>query len=152
MLLEVLTHNFIKQRKTKKEFNLQNLMKLVCKTLLKFFTFLIKWFTNQKKKSFGRPFSLLRWQTFANRFCFTNSNPVKFSRNETLEFWHSWLLSNLRRLLNWKGPGTQPQSSKLFKRFLKIIALVYIYQLTKFGDLISCGSKDTVKSAPCLMY
>ena len=39
-----------------------------------------------------------------------------------------------------------PQSFKLFKRFLKIIALVYIYQLTKFGDLMSCGSKDTVKS------
>ena len=30
--LEVLTHNFIKQRKTKKEFNSQNLTKLLCKT------------------------------------------------------------------------------------------------------------------------
>ena len=27
------------------------------------------------------------------------------------------------RLLNWKGPRSQPQSSKLFKRFLKIITL-----------------------------
>ena len=75
-----------------------------------------------------------------------------FQKNETLESWNSWLLSNLSRLLNWKGPGTQPQYSKLFKRFLKIIALAYIYQLTKFGDLMSCGSKDIVKNAPCLMY
>ena len=44
-----------------------------------------------------------------------------------------------------KGPGTKPQSSNLFKQFLKIIALVYIYQLAKFGDLLSCGSKDTFK-------
>ena len=34
-----------------------------------------------------------------------------------------------------KGPGTDPQSSKLFQRFLKIIALVCIYHLTKFGGL-----------------
>ena len=30
----------------------------------------------------------------------------------------------------------------LFKRFLKIIALVRIYQLAKFGDLISCGTTN----------
>ena len=35
---------------------------------------------------------------------------------------------------------------------MKIIAFAYIYQLIKFGDLISCGSKDVVKNAPCLMY
>ena len=29
------------------------------------------------------------------------------------------------------------QSSKLFKRLLKIIALVYIYQLAKFGNFYS---------------
>ena len=68
-----------------------------------------------------------------------------FQKNETLEFWHNCLLSNL---LNWKEPVTQPQSSKLFKRFLKIIALTYIYQLTKSGDLMSCGSKDIVQNAP----
>ena len=73
-------------------------------------------------------------------------------KNETLKSWHNWLLSNLSRWLNWKESGTYPQSSKLFKRFLKIIALTYIYQLTKFGDLMSCGSKDIVKNAPCLMY
>ena len=65
-----------------------------------------------------------------------------FPKNESLEPWHNWLLSNWSRLLNWKGPGTLPQSSILFKRFVKIIALVYIYQLAKFGDLMSCGSKD----------
>ena len=29
-----------------------------------------------------------------------------FQKNETLESWHIWLLSNWSRLLNWKGPGT----------------------------------------------
>ena len=47
---------------------------------------------------------------------------------------------------------TYAQSSKLFERFLKIIALAYIYQLAKFGDLMSCGLKETLKKAPCLMY
>ena len=76
-----------------------------------------------------------------------------FKKNETLETWHNWLLSNWNRLLNWKPPETLPQSSKLFKRFLEIIALVYKYQLVKFGDLImSCGSKDIFKNAPYLMY
>ena len=28
-----------------------------------------------------------------------------FQKNETLESWHIWLLSNWDRLLNWKGPG-----------------------------------------------
>ena len=28
----------------------------------------------------------------------------------------------------------------------------YIYQLTMFGGLMSCGSKDIFKNAPCLMY
>ena len=64
-----------------------------------------------------------------------------FQKNETLESWNSWLLSNLSRLLNWKGPGTKLQYSKMFKRFLKITALASIYQLTNFGDLMSCGSK-----------
>ena len=46
----------------------------------------------------------------------------------------------------------QFQSSKLFKRIMRIIAHAYIYQLAKFDDLMSCGSKDTLKNAPCLMY
>ena len=29
-----------------------------------------------------------------------------FKKNETLESWHDWLLSNWSRLLNWKEPGT----------------------------------------------
>ena len=54
-------------------------------------------------------------------------------------------------MLNCKRPGTCPQSSKLFKKFLKIIALAYIYQSAKFGDVISCGSKKYLKIhlAPC---
>ena len=58
-------------------------------------------------------------------------------------------MNNWNRLLNWKGPGTYSQSSKLFKRFLKIVTLVYIYQLAKFGYLMSCGLKDISKNAPC---
>ena len=59
----------------------------------------------------------------------------------------NWLLSTWRRLLNWKGPGPYARSSKLFKRFLKIFALVYIYELAKYVDLMSCGSKDVFKKA-----
>ena len=33
----------------------------------------------------------------------------------------------------------------------KIIALIYIFQLAKFGNLISCYSKDIFKNAPCLV-
>ena len=39
------------------------------------------------------------------------------------------------------------QSSKLFKKFLKIIVLVFIHQLAKFGGLLSCGSKDIFKNS-----
>ena len=31
---------------------------------------------------------------------------------------------------------------------MKIIALAYIYQLAKFGDLMGCGSKDTFNNPP----
>ena len=31
---------------------------------------------------------------------------------------------------------------------MKIIAFAYIYQLGKFGDLMSCGSKDIFKNKP----
>ena len=51
-------------------------------------------------------------------------------------------------MLNCEGSGTWSQSSKLFKRLLEIIALVYIYQLAKFGYLMRCGSKDTFKMHP----
>ena len=75
-----------------------------------------------------------------------------FSKIEILESWHIWLLINWNRFLNSKGPGIYPQPSKLFKRLLKIITLAYIYHLAKFGDFMSCGSKDIFKNVPCLMY
>ena len=31
------------------------------------------------------------------------------------------------------------------------IAHAFIYQLTQYGRLMSCGSKDIFKNAPCLM-
>ena len=75
-----------------------------------------------------------------------------FQKNEVLESWHNWLLSNWSKLLNSEGPETYPQPSKLFKRFQKNIAHAYIYQMTKFGELMSCGSKDILKNAPWVMY
>ena len=36
----------------------------------------------------------------------------------------------------------------MFKRPLKIVPFDYIYQLTRFGDLMSCGLKDIFKNAP----
>ena len=65
-----------------------------------------------------------------------------FQKSETQKSWHKWLLSNWSRSLNWKRPGTYPQSFKLLKRFLKSIALAYIYQLAKYSNWMSCGSKD----------
>ena len=36
----------------------------------------------------------------------------------------------------------------MLERFLKIIALAYINQLAKFGDLMNCTSKDIFKKHP----
>ena len=71
-----------------------------------------------------------------------------FQKNETLKFWHRWLLSSRSRLLNWKGPETYPQSSKLFTWPLKIIALVYICQLPKSSYLMSFDLKIYSKIHP----
>ena len=51
--------------------------------------------------------------------------------------------SYLPKLNIFQGPlqpicGTSPQPSKLFIRFMRLIALANIYQLSKFGDLMSC--------------
>ena len=50
-----------------------------------------------------------------------------------------------------KGLELSPSHSNHFNDFKKNIDLAYIYQLTKFGGLMSCGSKDIFKNAPCLM-
>ena len=41
---------------------------------------------------------------------------------------------------------------QIIQKTPEIIALAYIYQLAKFGDLVSCVSKDIFKTVPCLMY
>ena len=51
-----------------------------------------------------------------------------------------------------KNLELSPQSSKLFKRFLNIIFHVYIYQFAKFGNLMSCGSKDIFKNTTYLLH
>ena len=72
---------------------------------------------------------------------------LAFQKNEIAESWHNWLLNNRSRLLNLKETGTRYQPSKLFTRFQNIIVLDYVYQLAKFGDFMSCGSKDIFKNA-----
>ena len=37
----------------------------------------------------------------------------------------------------------------MFKRLLKIIILAYIYQLAKFDDFMTCGSKDILHLISC---
>ena len=77
-----------------------------------------------------------------------------FNFSKQVKHWNLNLFSYVvwDRRLNYKGPGIYPQSSRLFQRLLKIIFFSYIYKLTKFGDFMSCSSKDIFKSAPCLMY
>ena len=52
-----------------------------------------------------------------------------FQKNETLDSWHGWLLSNLSRLLNWKGSWTSPSSpnrSKIPENYLLFIPCLYL--------------------------
>ena len=51
-------------------------------------------------------------------------------------------VAKLKRTWNL-GPVLQ-----IVQRFLKTIALVYSYQLAKFGDFMSFGSKDVFKMHP----
>ena len=51
---------------------------------------------------------------------FLNVSYSLFQKNETLESWYNLLLSYWSRLLNWKGPGTQPQFSEMLKQFPEI--------------------------------
>ena len=41
---------------------------------------------------------------------------------------------------------------QIVQKILKSIALAYIYQLARYGGLMSCGSKDIFKNAPNLRY
>ena len=41
-----------------------------------------------------------------------------------------------------------PNRSKVSEKYCP----AYIYELTEFGGLMSCGSNDIFKNAPCLMY
>ena len=88
---------------------------------------------------------------------------VPYSPLKKLKHWKKkmkhWNLDMIGYWVIWAGclikkdkrTWNLAQSSKLFKIFLKIVPLAYIHQLTKFGDLLSCGSKNIVKNAPCLM-
>ena len=68
-----------------------------------------------------------------------------FQKNEIVEYWYIWLLSNWSWLLNCKVLGTLPQFSKSLERFLENVTLVDIYQLAKFDNLMTAGSKIHLK-------
>ena len=68
-----------------------------------------------------------------------SSRPFYFNKMTTqqdMTTFNSWQLPFLNVQYS---PFQKPQSSKLFKRFLKINVLVYIYQLVMFVYLMSCG-------------
>ena len=52
----------------------------------------------------------------------------------------------LEQVAKLKRTWNLPQSSKLFKQFVKIIALAYIDQLVEIGN-----SKDIFKNGPCVI-
>ena len=47
-----------------------------------------------------------------------------FQGNETLESWLNWLLSNWRRLLNWKGLELSPSPPNCSEDFSKLLPLL----------------------------
>ena len=55
---------------------------------------------------------------------FLNVPYSPFQKNETLESWHNWLLSNWDRLLNWKRPGTSPSPPNYSKDYWKLLPLL----------------------------
>ena len=68
-----------------------------------------------------------------------------FLKIETLESWDNWLLSNWSRFLNWKDLELSTSPPNCSKDSRKVFALVFVCQLAKFDDLMSCGSKDILK-------
>ena len=76
-----------------------------------------------------------------------------FQKNKTLESWHNCLFINWSRLLDWKGPVYNlTPVLQIVKKIMKNFTLVYIHELTKYGDLMIFISKNIFKNAPCLMY
>ena len=57
-----------------------------------------------------------------------------FKKNETLDSWHSWLLSNLSRLLNWKelepSPSPPNCSKDSWKSMLLLISISWTSLVT----------------------
>ena len=77
--------------------------------------------------------------------------------NQNVCFWYFFItfITNYskKKCLIEKGLELSPSHLNHSNDSRKIFTLLaYIYQLTKFGGLMSCGSKDVFKNAPCLMY
>ena len=89
----------------------QNSVKYYCAVWQTFLTCF--WFNAGDWKLVPGPFMiLLKWQYseicpfLVITFTFFKCPLFTFSKIETLEPWHHWLLSDWIRLLNWKGTGT----------------------------------------------
>ena len=106
---------------------------------------------------------LLKWQYSEIRpflivdiyhFLIILSSP--FQKNEISESWHDFVMT-------WHDIEYLEQVTKLKRTWNLALVLqivqklpenyfTYIYQLAKFGDLRSCGSKHILKNAPSLMH
>ena len=60
----------------------------------------------------------------------------------------------MEQVTKLKRTGTYPQILQIIQKILENYCpcLYPSIQLGKFGDLMSCGSKDILKNEPCLMY
>ena len=71
-----------------------------------------------------------------------------FKKNETLETWYNLLLSNWSRLLNkLKRAWDLAPLLQIIQKISKKYYFYFIYQLTKFGRLMSCDSNEIFKNA-----
>ena len=70
-------------------------------------------------------------------------------KNETLESWHNWLLSNWRRLLKLQRTWNLVLVLQIVQKIPKGYWPCLYLSVGKVWWLMSCGSKDIFKNAPC---
>ena len=62
------------------------------------------------------------------QFSIVSDSP--FQKNEPVEHWYNWLLSNFSRLLNWKEPGTYPSPPNISKDCEKLLPCLIYFNWT----------------------
>ena len=63
-----------------------------------------------------------------------------FTKNEKLEIWQNWLLSNWSRFLNWKGPDRALSTHCVDLRFSERIEFLWLYAKTQRASASSFRS------------